>query len=68
MQNILHDGMKVLEVTGPDGPADVNPIITTENLGRSCKAVVLMMLLQVAGVLFYSAALKASSALFFLSL
>ncbi|KAF6260138.1 pyruvate kinase [Scenedesmus sp. NREL 46B-D3] len=32
-QGILHDGMKVLQVTGPEGSADSTPIITTENLG-----------------------------------
>lgn len=26
--------MKVLEITGPDGSADVTPIVTTENLGK----------------------------------
>jgi hypothetical protein len=34
LQGILHDGMKVLQVTGPDGCADTHPIITTENLGE----------------------------------
>lgn len=32
-QGLLHDGMKVLEVTGPGGSADRDPIVTTENLG-----------------------------------
>lgn len=34
LQNILKDGMKVLEVTGPDGAADTIPVVTTENLGE----------------------------------
>jgi hypothetical protein len=33
-QGLLHDGMKVLEVTGPGGSADQDPIVTTENLGE----------------------------------
>jgi hypothetical protein len=33
-QGLLHDGMKVLEVTGPRGSADTDPIVTTENLGK----------------------------------
>ncbi|WIA36024.1 hypothetical protein OEZ86_007385 [Tetradesmus obliquus] len=32
-EGLLHDGMKVLQVTGPAGCADANPIVTTENLG-----------------------------------
>ncbi|WIA15846.1 hypothetical protein OEZ85_012601 [Tetradesmus obliquus] len=32
-EGLLHDGMKVLQVTGPAGCADANPVVTTENLG-----------------------------------
>lgn len=34
-QGLLHDGMKVLELTGPGGSADQDPIVTTENLGET---------------------------------
>jgi hypothetical protein len=33
-QGILLDGMKMLEVTGPEGDADISPVVTTENLGE----------------------------------
>jgi hypothetical protein len=45
-QGLLHDGMKVLEVTGPGGSADVDPIVTTENLGAPPPLLLLLLLLE----------------------
>eukprot|EP00775_Hariotina_reticulata_P004018 gene4018-4268_t len=32
VKGLLLDGMKMLEVTGPEGNADISPVVTTENL------------------------------------